>query len=165
MSHTAHIDWTQFVPHDYQIDTETEFRCSGSRLKDGLRVLILDQGSKLNLAKLMRENGPHPADLQKALRYNRWCTINDVQYFSDQVTFLATYEDGTMMQMTMPQYMSWIVKKDSTDVHTKKRAAVEQLIKDMLLQQDSATYHCKSEDAPKPGDVTDAIYKILGLEV
>lgn len=52
---------------------------------------------------------------------------------------------------------------ENINVDTETKDKVREAIKNALLQQDSATYHCKSNDAPKADDVTEQIYKILGL--
>jgi hypothetical protein len=162
MTENTDIDFFEFVDSGYMGDAKIEKSLGSNELKDGMVVLIAGANRRVNLPHLM-QNRHNDWLMEKALRYNRWYTISNVRFFGDQVAFLAEYKDGSKDERVEPIYTNWIVKKDSLDIEAKKRKAVERLVKDMLLQQDSATYHGKSVDAPKVSDVVDAIYKILGL--
>lgn len=154
------IDWSQLVPETYQYDRATETIASANQLQDGMRVLSNDREDLESLKMRM-----DPTILKWALRRNRWFRISNIHFFSDQMAYTATFDDGSVESCMTPTYLSWIVKKDSLpETDESKKEKVREAIKNALLQQDSATYHCNQDDAPKVDDIVAQIYKILGLE-
>jgi hypothetical protein len=105
---------------------EDQLLLSGMELFDGALVLPADlaQRSSLRLAKVGL------IGLITARKWNRWMYIERISYFDDEdgitwVEFQATYNDGTVDKITVPNCRSWLLKNSSAKkIEPKSKAEI-----------------------------------------
>lgn len=83
---------------------------SGRDLRVGMKVLIGDSMLRQHLT----EKDLNPYELERALTFNRWCTVDRVFVStSGMVSLMGVYDDGTKIKRTLSADYPWLVKKDS----------------------------------------------------
>lgn len=95
----------------YSYNPETEGLVSdGSTLIAGMKVLLEDDYYRKDLTKWASWNQEERRD---ALKFNRWCTVTDVQIEDQRIYFVGEYDDGKRTKWCMPVNFAWYVKLDS----------------------------------------------------
>lgn len=129
-------DLTQFVPKYYTMDPEREdLLPNGTHLRNGMQVLVESSNFRSSLAYIDTQAG----ELDRALKYNRWCTVSDVEALevegTKSVSFIAKYEDGTKRQMVRSVWCAWYVRIDTIpekDELTDEMEALSQAMADFV---------------------------------
>lgn len=110
------IDLSQFVPKNFEMDPELhDLLPNGRALRNGMVVLIEEEAQRQNL-ELVKKNPS--MGLPQALRWNRWMTVSNVEFPGESeiltdVTFVATYDDGTKKKIAKGVMQAWYVQLDS----------------------------------------------------
>lgn len=110
------IDLSQFVPKNFEMDPELhDLLPNGRALRNGMVVLIEEEAQRQDL-ELVKKNPS--MRLPQALRWNRWMTVSNVEFPGESeiltdVTFVATYDDGTKKKIAKGVMQAWYVQLDS----------------------------------------------------
>lgn len=109
------MDLSRFVDKYYEMDPKTDDLIpSGGRLAPGMRVLFENPNKRVLLEHIDHDG----ATMEKALRWNRWATIVEVQIFDKAVTVAVVYDDGTKKLLLANVRDGWYVKIDNTTEET-----------------------------------------------
>lgn len=103
---------TEFVSKYYEMNPETdELVPNGHGLKEGM-IVLFDNSD-------LREDSRHtPSALLETVLYssrekNRWCSVTNLEYEGEQMSFIGVYEDGISRRREFDVKEAWLVKKDS----------------------------------------------------
>jgi hypothetical protein len=134
----AYLD--EFVEKNFVPPRQDEIMVDGSNLKNGMRVLIADPESRVELHYLVDES-PSPMTVFTARKYNRWCTVSNVRRTGSKVSFTGTYNDGAMYRHSTPHESVWYVTRDSmTERNKKKRTEIREILKELAEGMDTPDY-------------------------
>lgn len=117
MSNTYDTYPTDFVPVPFRMDPETMTLLPGSKLREGMRVLVESAFTREPLTEEQWESAHYLAK-QRSIESNRWCTVKDLERDSrsyDIIRFTGVYDDGHEASRTYNQSFRWYVMKDSMD--------------------------------------------------
>lgn len=158
----------------YTMDPKTEgLLSSGRGFADGMIVLIASPDGRVDMSRNLSE----PWMQDRALENNCWAKISEIKFVGSSVSFVATYEDGTMRKRSSHVDTAWLVKIDSLPkkestigeeadrINNKSREelrlAIYRLVSSAMRKQ-GITYHGESATVSTvSGDVTDEIMKLL----
>lgn len=104
-----------FIAKNWTMDPETEDLIPGSKLRNGLFVLIEDTtwGGRLDAEAFADEETRNPYEYQRLMTTQRWCEVSDLQRLSHEIIkFIGIYPDGTKISRTYNLSWCWYVKKD-----------------------------------------------------
>jgi hypothetical protein len=122
------VNLDEFVDKTYIMDPATEDLLSrGSLLEDGMKVLIESATVKQVMTLKMAD-----AEYALARRYNRWCTVSDIEDIGGRVAFIGTYDDGSKLKLVESRDMAWIVKLDSLPEHPQYQDVQTIMVNAML---------------------------------
>lgn len=111
------LDITNYVSKFREMDPETEdLIADGEDLKNGMRVLIADPMNRKDVSHGFNDSlGGVVVEylLDRAKERNRWCTVSQLSYRDEIVSFVAIYDDGTKRKRTYNCSWAWFVKLDS----------------------------------------------------
>lgn len=104
-----------FTPQVYFMNPETDdVLPDGTHLKEGMIVLIEYDNHREDTKA---ENVWTPLERKRAMRYNRWCLVTNVELLPEagMVRFVAVYADGFKAQRTHSVEAAWLVKLESLE--------------------------------------------------
>lgn len=84
----------------------------GTHLRDGMQVIIERSASREDLDTIHDS----ASKLENALRYNRWCTVSDIEHRNSETSFIGEYEDGTKRKILAHTISAWYVKIGSVPI-------------------------------------------------
>ena len=105
-----------FVPLDYLMDPATEDVIPGSKLRDGMVVLLDDTLLRFDPDSL--EKSQSKRDLVSAYKTARWCRVTNLNTTPNNYTgtirhFIGVYADGSKFSRQYNAHYNWFVKLDS----------------------------------------------------
>lgn len=109
MSETNASPNHDFVDKFYTMNPETETLLFGKDLKEGMLVLV--ENNKLRVYTDREIKGDE--NLNFALKYNRWCTIDTILFVSNTIYFIGIYQDESKMSHVSDSTTCWYVKSNS----------------------------------------------------
>lgn len=110
------LNITNYVGKFSEMDPKTEdLIADGCDLKNGMRVLIADPFCREDVSHGFNTLilGLDEGKLNRAKEKNRWCTVSQLSYSGDIVSFVAIYDDDTKRKRTYKCSWAWLVKLDS----------------------------------------------------
>lgn len=108
----ASEDYPEFVNRYYTMNPEIDVLLfDGNQLEEGMVVLAENYANRTSL----QGSSLSPEQRQNARIWNRWFTVSNivVDDNSQEIHFIATYEDSEQRKMTVPIAYAWLAKKDS----------------------------------------------------
>lgn len=102
----------EIVPVNFEMNPETEDLIRGTKLTEGMVVLIEVITSRVN-PQMHLEEIDHECDqydCMRLLRESRWCKVTDLNRTRDLVSFIGVYADGTKRSRTYNESYCWYVK-------------------------------------------------------
>lgn len=99
------IDYSLFVPKFYQMDPKHEdLLFDGTDLREGMIVLIEHPMYRADVD--VELSG---AELEQAMRFNRWAMITRLNITGNELTFVAEYADGSKKKISASAKESWLM--------------------------------------------------------
>jgi hypothetical protein len=99
------------------MNRETEISLPyGSHLENGMKVLIGSPDDRHDLSEYEEEfeDESRRSDiLESILKKNRWCVVKHLQIGHERIKFVGVYDDGVEFLREYPNYLGWIVKKNT----------------------------------------------------
>lgn len=135
----------------------------GTYLRDNMIVLI-EAFSQRNYIKVVPGPGydkePTPSQIFLARITNRWGSVSNLKVVGDQITFVATYEDGTKAKRKHSIHFAWLVKTHSIqDGDEALQSPNAELVRDYYAQKMPQTVYIPPSTANRvairqftPGD-------------
>lgn len=104
-----------FTHKFYQMDPNTEDMIPNGRyLVKGMKVLTANPDNKIDLKKFINMSFDiDDRSMHVAQTSNRWCTVSNIGFIGDVVSFIGTYEDGTKMARQAYVIEPWYVKSET----------------------------------------------------
>lgn len=157
----------QFVPKFYRMNPETdELLPNGRHLANGMRVLIENSSRRIDVSQDLAD-----WEEERALKNNRWCTVEALEVIDAETSFIGVYDDGSKLMRLHPTFTAWLVKTDSirssenmaTDRYLNVLELVARAMETVseVLADDEATNRAKAIKVGKKAE--DTTKQILGL--
>lgn len=113
---------TDFVPLDFQMDPETDDLIRGSRLRNGMVVLVESLTSREDPSSHIAHEMNDELECEsyrctRVLESSRWCVVTELlrsdHGYGGLTSFIALYADGTKRLRTYNESYAWFVRLDT----------------------------------------------------
>lgn len=113
-----------FVPQYFEMDPASDdLLFDGTKLRNNMVVLVEEDNFRYSLEKFAA-GALNELDRAQMLRYQRWAMVSDVVINMQNVSFIATYNDGSKRKINITTECGWYVKKESMSAPQEEPAQI-----------------------------------------